>query len=66
VVFAEPADDGGVFCSVTDDGRGFDPTAVTEGVGVTQSIRARVQDIGGRAEIRSQPGRGTEVCLWVR
>ena len=66
VVFAEPADEGGVFCSVTDDGDGFDLERVPEGVGLSRSIRARVQEIGGRAEVRSQPGRGTEVCLWVR
>jgi signal transduction histidine kinase len=66
VVFAEPDEDGGVFCSVTDDGVGFDPASVREGVGLTRSVRGRVSDVGGRAEVRSQPGRGTEVLLWVR
>ena len=33
-VFAEPSDDGaGVTCSVHDDGRGFEPAKVKEGVG---------------------------------
>lgn len=65
VVFAEPSDDGGVFCSVTDDGAGFDVAAVPAGVGLSRSICGRVEECGGRAEIRSTPGRGTEVCLWV-
>jgi signal transduction histidine kinase len=63
-VYAEPTDDGKVFCSVKDDGHGFDPTAVPRGVGITRSIVDRMADIGGRAEVRSTPGRGTEVCLW--
>lgn len=65
VVFAEPADDGGVFCSVTDDGAGFDPSTGVEGVGLARSIRGRIAEVGGRTELRSQPGRGTEVTLWV-
>jgi signal transduction histidine kinase len=65
VVFAEPSDDGGVFCSVSDDGGGFDTALVAQGIGLTRSVRDRVEDVGGRAEVRSQPGRGTEVCLWV-
>ncbi|MDP1792631.1 MAG: hypothetical protein Q8K63_00730 [Acidimicrobiales bacterium] len=65
VVFAEPADDGGVFCSVTDDGSGFVVAEVPPGVGLTQSIRGRMQEVGGRADVRSQPGRGTEVLLWL-
>jgi signal transduction histidine kinase len=65
VVYVEPDDDGGVFCSVKDDGVGFDPAVVPEGVGLTRSVRARVADVGGRVEVRSAPGDGTEVCLWV-
>jgi signal transduction histidine kinase len=65
-VFAEPSDDGdGVMCSVHDDGRGFDLVAVREGVGLSRSIRGRMLDIGGRAEIESSPGAGTEVRLWL-
>jgi signal transduction histidine kinase len=63
-VFAEPTDDGGIFCSVKDDGRGFEPT-VEEGVGLTRSIRGRIVEAGGRVEVDGNPGRGTEVRLWV-
>ena len=64
-VFVEPDDDGGVFCSVKDDGSGFDPATTPEGIGLAQSIRARLRDAGGRVEVRSRPGAGTEVCLWL-
>ncbi len=64
-IYAEPADDQGVFCTVKDDGRGFDPGTVTEGVGLGRSIRDRVERVGGTATWRSTPGRGTEVRLEV-
>jgi signal transduction histidine kinase len=63
-VYAEPADEGGVFCSVKDDGAGFGPD-VAEGVGLTRSIRGRLAEVGGRVEIDGNPGHGTEVRLWV-
>lgn len=63
-VYVEP-DDGGVFCSVKDDGAGFDVASAREGVGLARSIRGRMADAGGRAEIVSAPGRGTEVRLWL-
>ncbi|MFV0432770.1 MAG: sensor histidine kinase [Leucobacter sp.] len=50
--------------SVTDDGTGFEPASVpSERLGIRQSIIARVLEIGGRAEVASAPGRGTEVRL---
>ena len=64
-VFVEPDDSGGVFCSVKDDGRGFDPAAAAGGVGIARSIMERMHQVGGRAEVRSRPGGGTEVCLWT-
>jgi signal transduction histidine kinase len=64
-VFVEPADDGGVFCSVKDDGAGFDPATTEAGIGLTESIEARMRDVGGRSEVRSRPGSGTEVLLWL-
>lgn len=63
-VFAEPDDDA-LFVSVKDDGPGFDAATTPEGVGTARSIRGRVQDVGGRVEIDGNPGRGTEVRLWV-
>jgi signal transduction histidine kinase len=62
VVYVEPTDEG-IFCSVRDDGAGFEPGAVDEGVGVPRSIRGRIAALGGRAEIDAAPGRGTEVRL---
>jgi signal transduction histidine kinase len=64
-VFLEPDDDGHVFCSVKDDGGGFDEAVTVPGVGISRSIVQRMQEAGGRAEVRSHPGEGTEVCLWL-
>jgi signal transduction histidine kinase len=55
----EHGDDGLTFV-VTDDGRGFDPTATSYGTGL-QGIADRLDAIGGRLEVRSQPGEGTTV-----
>lgn len=63
-VFAEPTD-GELFCSVKDDGRGFDGDAVPEGEGLRRSIRGRIAEVGGRVEVDGRPGRGTEVRCWV-
>jgi signal transduction histidine kinase len=49
---------------VRDRGVGFDPTTVEEDRhGVRGSIIGRMQRHGGKAEIRSEPGDGTEVRL---
>jgi signal transduction histidine kinase len=67
-VYAEPADDaegGRVFCSVKDDGDGFDPVTTREGVGTSRSIRGRIGEAGGRVEIDGNPGHGTEVRIWL-
>jgi len=64
VVYVEPDDDE-VFVSVKDDGLGFDADAVAEGVGLGRSIRGRLDEVGGRVEVSSTPGRGTEVRLWA-
>lgn len=63
-VYVEPQHDG-VFCSVRDDGRGFDVAATNEGMGLGQSVRARVDAVGGTTTIRSWKGEGTEVCVWL-
>ena len=64
-MFDEPSDDGGLFCSVKDDGSGIDPATTAPGIGLTESIEARMRDAGGRSEVRSRPGSGTEVLLWL-
>ena len=49
---------------VRDRGAGFDPAAVpADRRGVRESIVGRMARHGGRAEVRSQPGGGTEVEL---
>lgn len=65
VVYAEPLDDDRVFVSVRDDGAGFDPAAVTEGMGLTRSVRGRITEVGGDVEVVSSPDHGAEVRLTV-
>jgi len=65
VVYAEP-EGSGVFVSVKDDGIGFDTVAAPRRIGLEESIIGRIEASGGRVEISSRPGRGTEVRLWVR
>lgn len=67
VVYAEADDDGAVFASVRDDGVGCDPGAArAAGRGIVRSIDERLALVGGRAELVSAPGEGTEVRLWAR
>ncbi len=66
VVFAETLSADEVFASVRDDGHGFDATGDSFGVGIRESIIARMHDVGGAASIVSAPGNGTEVKLWTR
>lgn len=46
--------------TVSDDGRGFDPAAATNGLGLA-SMRERALIAGGTATVRSRPGNGTTV-----
>ena len=50
--------------SVTDDGRGFDPSAVTAGTGVT-NMRDRIDSVGGTVDLNSAPGRGTRLAAVI-
>ncbi len=63
-VFAEPVD-GALFCSIKDDGSGFDSSTTVDGVGLSRSIRGRIAEVGGRVEIDGRLGRGAEVRFWV-
>lgn len=54
----------GIDVFVRDRGAGFDPDATPEDrLGVRRSIIDRMERHGGRAEIRSAPGEGTEIRL---
>jgi signal transduction histidine kinase len=49
---------------VRDQGSGFDPAAVpADRRGIADSIVGRMERLGGRARVTSQPGAGTEVVL---
>jgi signal transduction histidine kinase len=59
--------DGKVVATVRDNGIGFDPEAArlrSRRLGLT-SMQERAEELGGRLEIRSSPGDGTEVELEV-
>lgn len=66
VVYVETDDDGQVFASVRDDGVGFDVTTERRGQGLDGSIIGRIEAIGGRVDIVSTSGAGTEVRVWSR
>ncbi|MCL2794625.1 MAG: histidine kinase [Microbacteriaceae bacterium] len=59
-------DESSVRAMVTDDGVGFDTNAIPEGrLGLSESIMARLRDVGGSARLFSAPGNGTTVVLEV-
>ena len=60
--------DHGLIVEVSDQGRGFDPRLVaTSRRGIRESIRARMEAVGGGAEVISAPGEGARVVLrWPR
>jgi signal transduction histidine kinase len=51
--------------TVRDRGHGFHPDAVASGFGTRQSIRGRLDEVGGRVEVWSEPSRGTRITMWV-
>lgn len=63
-VFVETVEDGSIFATIRDDGVGFEPDATGGRQGISESIVNRMRDAGGRADIVSAPGEGTEVQLW--
>ena len=56
--------DDGVETTVSDAGRGFDPSASRAGMGLRRA-RQRVDLAGGRLSVESTPGVGTRARLWV-
>jgi signal transduction histidine kinase len=60
-------DDSDARVFIDDRGPGFDPDAIPKDRrGVRESIIGRMKRYGGRAEIRSEPGDGTEVELRIK
>lgn len=66
VAYVELDDSGSTFASVRDDGIGFDVNrARARNRGIVRSIDERLAAIGGRAEVASELGKGTEVRIWT-
>jgi signal transduction histidine kinase len=57
--------DGGIAVTARDHGTGFSDADRPAGFGISNSITARLADVGGSSTIESEPGRGTRVTLWV-
>ena len=55
----------GVSVTIRDHGKGFALDSSPAGFGLTRSVVDRMQEVGGTAEVWSEPGRGTRVTLWV-
>jgi signal transduction histidine kinase len=53
-------EDGSLRLRVSDDGKGFDPSAQTDGFGLI-GMRERAELAGGNLELRSTPGDGTTI-----
>jgi signal transduction histidine kinase len=51
--------------TVRDDGRGFDPARVPRGHLGLLYVRERVEACGGRLDVVSTPGSGTEIRVSV-
>ena len=52
----------GLVLTVRDNGKGFDPTRISDGHGLT-SMQARAKNLGGQLEVISNDGHGTTVRL---
>jgi PAS domain S-box-containing protein len=57
-------DDEAILIEVADDGQGFDPGSARAGIGLS-AMRERVEGLGGKIEISSRSGDGTEVMVRV-
>jgi signal transduction histidine kinase len=53
---------------VRDNGKGFNPERLPKDrLGISTSIKARMELIGGKAQVSSTPGNGTTVILsWAK
>ncbi|WP_158879667.1 sensor histidine kinase [Amycolatopsis anabasis] len=55
----------GIAAIVRDHGHGFSEDSRPAGFGISESITARLAEVGGTARVESAPGSGTRVTLWV-
>jgi len=58
-------DEFNICLEVVDDGRGFDPKAVSGSGRGLGNIKARAGDLGALMELQSAPGRGTHTCIRI-
>lgn len=54
----------GVNASINDNGQGFDPAKAIHGSGI-RNIRQRIAESGGKLEVLSSPGSGTQISFYV-
>jgi signal transduction histidine kinase len=57
-------DNDGLSITIEDNGRGFDASQQSEGIGL-KNIRSRVAYLKGEVEWDSRPGHGTAVTIFV-
>ena len=55
-------EDGRTVLRIRDDGRGFDPATAVRGSGLA-NVAARAAEIGAKLDVRSSPGKGTDIRL---
>ena len=53
-----------LWMEIQDNGCGFDPQTVSRGLGL-DAMQERVERLGGRLQIASEPGEGTRVGVWL-
>lgn len=58
----EDDENGALWLKIKDDGAGFDPTQIVEGMGLA-NIRNRASEVGGSVQIESQPNNGTAIVV---
>jgi signal transduction histidine kinase len=49
---------------IEDDGQGFNPANIKEGMGMT-NIRTRTREMGGQVDLRSEPGGGARLSVRI-
>ncbi|CAH8768858.1 ATP-binding protein [Paenibacillus dendritiformis] len=66
-------EDEGIYCTVSDDGKGFDAGAFLEHIGSREgahlgliSVNSQIGYLGGEMELHSTPGEGTRITLRLR
>lgn len=64
VHIALEANGAGIVARVKDDGQGFDLAEPREGWGLV-GMRERANLIGGRVQVNSTPGGGTQIEIWI-